>query len=407
MKANVFTLLIAMLVSISACKKDDKDNQKGQANSDSNILISVMLPNPDGMSGGHYMQLIPSMEEASYDNNKAFPIPFSAPPFVIGDDIFILPGWSNETNTMDKYSKESGILTKKASLTLPENSAGTNIVTKGNKAYITLAQSGKIMIIDHTNMKKLGEIDLSQYAVQDKNPDPASMVIRGKYLFVGLTQMVGGYFPPADRPKSDILIIDTETDKVEKMITEETFGISTPTRPIDPKSIFVDENDDIYIACIGAWGVYPNHKSGILRIKSGELEFDKSYAIVLGDLKIVGENNKVDYLQYVQYAGNGKLYATANCMAYQSNPPNYIEDRTVVPIEIDLNAKTAKRINIDRGNSFGQAIALYNDKVIFGLGTETQNGYFTYDPITGDVSTSPIIKVTGYPYSMRIFGSKY
>lgn len=67
------------------------------------------------------------------------------------------------------------------------------------------------------------------------------MLLRDGLLYVGLSQMVGGWVPPQDRPYSDIAIIDTQTDKLLKMITDQTSGISMPTRPIDRYSIFMDE----------------------------------------------------------------------------------------------------------------------------------------------------------------------
>ena len=49
------------------------------------------------------------------------------------------------------------------------------------------------------------------------------------------------------RNNIELAVIDTKTDKVEKHIVNTSLGMSFATRPIDPGSIFVDENNDIYI----------------------------------------------------------------------------------------------------------------------------------------------------------------
>lgn len=362
-----------------------------------------MLPNPDGMSGSAYMQLIGNIEPASYNNTTAFPVPYSSVLCVCGNDVFVVPGWTGDTDVMIKYSRENGKLVKKGQYTLQANSGATNVVTKGDIAYIACSLLGKIVVLNHQTMTKVTEIDLTSLGVGDQNPEPASMLIRDNQLFVGLNQMVGGYFPAPARPYSDVAIINTDNNELIKMITENTSGISTPTRPIDPNSIFMDENKNVYVVGIGAWGALPGHKSGILRIKAGETEFDSSYKFVFNSTAVEGETNPLDYIQDVKYAGNNKLYGTANILAYYGNPINYIEDRTVIPVEIDLATKTIKKLNFPYSNSFGVSVGVYDDMVVFGLATSASNGYFTYDPATKVTSSSAVITTVGYPYTFTSF----
>jgi hypothetical protein len=105
----------------------------------------------------------------------------------------------------------------------------------------------------------------------------------------------------------------------------------------------------------------------------------------------------------VKYAGNNKLYGTANIPAYYGNPINYIEDRTVIPVEIDLAIKTIKKLNFLYSNSFGVSVGVYDDIVVFGLATSASNGYFTYDPATKVTSSSAVITTVGYPYTFTSF----
>jgi hypothetical protein len=250
-------------------------------------------------------------------------------------------------------------------------------------------------------MSLIKEIDITSYGVGDENPDPSSMLIRDNLLYVGLIQMVGGYFPAPERPYADVLIINTDNNEVVKMITDSRAGVSYPTRAIDPFSIFMDENKDIYVVCMGGFGAL--HTAGVLRIKEGETEFDDSYKFVFNTTQITGEANPADYLHAVKYYGNGKMYGTANIPAYNSNPINYIEDRAVIPVEVDLNAKTIKALGFPRSNAFGVSVGTYEEQVIFGLATETSNGFYTYNPTTGTASSSAVIITDGYPYSFVAF----
>lgn len=400
MKINSIFLSAILLVSVfTSCNKDDDKTSVSKGK----ILVATILPNPDGQSGSAYMQLMEDISPKALSNSTAIPTPYGTPPMVCGDDIFVLPGYSGDTDIMIKYTRENGTLVKQGEYTLPSQSGATNVVTKGDIAYVSCALIGKIIVINHKTMQLVKEIDISSYGVGDQNPDPSSMLIRDNLLFVPLSQMVGGYFPAADRPYSDVLIIDIDKNEVLKMITESTSGISTPTRPVDQNSIFMDENKDIYIVGLGAWGALPGHKSGILRIKAGETEFDNSYQFVFNSTAITGETNPLDYVHAVKYAGNNKLYGTANIPAYYGNPVNYITDRTVVPVEIDLAAKTIKKLDLPYSNNFGVAVSEYEGQIVFGLATTSSNGFYTYNPTTNDASSSATVTTEGYPYFLVNF----
>lgn len=58
-----------------------------------------------------------------------------------------------------------------------------------------MAGLGKIAIFDPTITTQQGEIDLTSLGVSDSNPDPSAMLLRDGLLFVGLSQMVGGWIP--------------------------------------------------------------------------------------------------------------------------------------------------------------------------------------------------------------------
>lgn len=398
---KIWTVLLIALLAFFSCDDDDNDVTiaKGE------IAIVSTLANSDGMDGSNYLQLIGDISPASYDNSTAFPITFSCQPHLMGEDIFTTPF---STDIVKKYTRNSAnVLELTGTLTADENSAPCQMVKKNDtKAYLSLMNRGKIWIINPETMIKIGEIDITAYGVGDENPDPSAMVIRNNLLYVGLNQMVGGYYPAADRAKADVLIINTETNEVVKMITEENSGMSQPCRPVDSRGIFIDENNNIYVVCMGAFGAQEGHNTGILRINSGETEFDQSFNFNLTSATIDGETNNMNVVLYSQYAGNGKLYCLVSIPAYYSNPINYIEDRICLAVEVDLNNKTVKSLGLPLSNAYG-GMGKYNDYIMFGLSTDSENGFFSYNTVTGETSSEAVIKTTGYPAWFAHFGEEY
>lgn len=401
-KRNTSISIIAVIAMIgfASCDKN-KITSPNNTVTEGNILISTMLPNPDGMSGSCYMQLMDNLEPKALTNSAAIPVVFGTPPCVCGNDVFVIPGLGVETDKMIKYSMMNGELVKQGEYTLATQSWATNVVTKGDIAYVSCPGIGIILVMNHKTMTLVKEIDITSYGVGDQNPDPASMLIRDNLLFVGLAQAVGGYYPAPGRPYADVLIVNIDNNKVVKMITDSTSGMSYPTRAIDPFTIFMDENNDIYVVCMSAFGVM--HNSGVLRIKAGETEFDNSYQFVFNTTPVTEEVNPTDYIHSVKYYGNGKMYGNANIPAYYGNPMNYITDRTVIPVEVDLIAKTIRSLGFPMSNAYGVAVGIYEEQVVFGLATETSNGFYIYDPSTGTADSLATVTTEGYPYSFVEF----
>ncbi|MBV7439956.1 hypothetical protein KRX57_00820 [Weeksellaceae bacterium TAE3-ERU29] len=385
---------IAILL-MASCSSDDKPDMPDSNKKD--VLIGTSLANNDGSMGAAYMQLIEGIEPQSYNNKRA--LPTFDPNYVIGDDIYSLPGWVAPENIFTKYGYENGELVEKAKTQLPASAGANSLAVKDNKIYVSYSYLGKIGIYDKNTLKHIKNIDISSYGVGDGNPDPCQMIVRDNTLFVALNQIVGAdHVPDPTRAKVDVLLIDTKTDEVKKMITESSAGMSMPTVPeTDIHSIFMDENKDIYINCISGFG-FLGHKAGFLRIKNGEEDFDSNYQFDITSTPIEGEANKANYVVRIAYAGGGKVYATVNIPAYYSTPrPNWFEDETIFPVEIDLKAKTIKRLGTAKSTNFATAVGLYKDKVVFGLKTQTSNGFFVYDPTTGKMSDKAVINVDGYP----------
>ncbi|MGI9527643.1 MAG: hypothetical protein ACR2MS_11095 [Weeksellaceae bacterium] len=135
-----------------------------------------------------------------------------------------------------------------------------------------------------------------------------------------------------------------------------------------------------------------------MRIKNGEEDFDTSYAFDITSTAIQNESNMASYLTEVVYAGNGKVYATVDIPAYYSTPqPNWLEDKTILPVELDLHNKTIKRLGSAKSTNYGTYVGTYQEKIVFGLTTPNSNGFFVYDTQSQKLSEEAIIKTKGYP----------
>ena len=182
-------------------------------------------------------------------------------------------------------------------------------------------------------MELSGEIDLSSYAAPGLAvPMFGSPFVHNGRLYVTLNQ-TDMTFQPATEPQIELAVINTQTDKVERVIYEKASGIGIGAYTYGQQT-FIDEKGDMYLMCTGAYGMNPKYKTGILRIKKGETEFDPTYNWVLNDQTIEGESGKTVWLLQSQYAGNGKMYATMDIPSYWANPtsPNWFTDKSLIGI---------------------------------------------------------------------------
>lgn len=399
MKKYFILSAISLFFLFTGCD-DDESSPKPTTGK---ILISTTVPNADPTTGSSYLQAIEDFTKQSVDNSRAYQIPYGTTALFIDGEAYVMPGINNDF--LQKYTvNDNNELVKTGGLPLPPNSTAYCVVKETDtKGYLSFMRRSEIWEINLQTMTPTDTIDISGYGVNDNNPNASIMVIRDQKLYVGLNQIdeTSAFFLPyADRPFSDILIIDTPTNKVEKMITNSTSGISTSTRPVDPNTLFVDENNDIYVVCVGAWGFIPGHNSGILRIKDGETDFDSGYQFVVNGANVINDTTASDHLSMVKYMGNGKLYAVANFPAYSAGNP-YL-DRTMKPVVIDIYAETITKLPFKKRSNPFASISSYKDKVVFGMVTDTEQGFFSYDPATNSADTEPVITTIGYP---SIFGT--
>ena len=412
MKMKQLCMAIVAMAAMAACGDDNKEQptpQPGEGGKFEGIVFATSIPNADGSSGAAYLQGIPKLTANTIDNSKGRPTGFGTTPIVApSGNVYSLPDYmGNSRSAIVRYvPNANGELVEKGKLELTAGAQACNVVeVNAEKAYVSCQGTGKIVVFNPTTMKQVKEIDLNAYAQAGMNVAPSAMIVRDADLFVGLSQRDAKWMPT--KASAELVVIDTKTDVVKKHITNTTLGLSTATRPIDPQSIFMDENKDIYVNCIGSFGMDSDFPGGIVRIKNGTMEIDPDYSFEFSEVKVsglVGDYGK--FLGTVCYMAGGKLYAYINAPQLDPDSKNPYLTIAYCPVEVDLYNKTITKIEgLGYSNPHACAVAKYGNKVVYGLSNKTEHGFFSYDPATKKVE-GPILKVTGNPLFFYSYGAK-
>jgi hypothetical protein len=406
-------MAIIAMAAMAACGDDNKEQPTpqpgGEGGKFEGVLFATSVTNADGNSGAAYLQGIPKLTANTIDNSKGRPTGFGTTPIVApSGNVYSLPDYmGNSRSAIVRYvPNANGELVEKGKLELTAGAQACNVVeVNAEKAYVSCQGTGKIVVFNPTTMKQAKEIDLNAYAQAGMNVAPSAMIVRDADLFVGLSQRDANWMPT--KASAELVVIDTKTDAVKKHIVNTTLGLSMATRPIDPQSIFMDENKDIYINCIGSFGMNPEFPGGIIRIKNGTMEIDPDYSFKFSEVKVsglVGDYGK--FLGTVCYMAGGKLYAYINAPQLDPDSKNPYLTIAYCPVEVDLYNKTITKIEgLGYSNPHACAVAKYGNKVVYGLSNKTEHGFFSYDPATKKVE-GPILKVTGNPLFFYSYGAK-
>lgn len=399
---NILAATAMAALAVSCGKNDDPaPNPPVNGSPFNGVIFSTGITNPEGNDGTIYLQAVKDMHEGTYSNENSMPTSFGTNPLITSDRyLYTFPAYMNNTALeITRYKiTGNGEFQKEAAMPVPAGSSACNIVILNKeKAYLSMQGIGKVRVFNPTTMKQTKDIDLNSLAQAGMSASPASMLIRDGKLYVGLNQMGPQWMPTQN--SVELALIDTQTDEVEKHIVNKTLGMCFATRPVDPNSIFMDENKDIYINCLGSFGFIPGLNGGIVRIKNGSTDIDPDYSIRLDQTDVEGLSvGKCDFLASVYYHKDKKLYA--NLCAHKLDPQaaqKPYTSMTSLPCVIDLEKKTIKTIKgMEVSNPQGIAVGKYKDLIVFGSANAKADGFYTYNPSTGEVK-GPVMKVQGNP----------
>ena len=363
------------------------------------LLIQVIVPNPDGMSGSCFIQMVDSKAGKTYDNSNAFQVGYGLIGREIGKYLYFLPDYG-KNSTVDRFYIADGVLYKDKSYTFPSHEAplfGTQVTEK--KAYFA-NMVGKLQIVDLEKFEVAGEIDLSPYAAQGTGlsyPQAGFPLTTEGKVYLPLWQ-VDAQRLPKGAPGVDILVLDANTDKVLDHISSPANGLSAPAYPYGQTG-FVDEKGDIYFICGGAFGQREEYKDGIIRIKKGDNKVDETYNWVLDDEKFDGHS--IDWVLGGLYMGNGKYCLQVRRTDLKVSDPkeSYMKDRCIVIAVLDIYSKTVVQMApVPPTTAYASCINRFDGKVLEGVEGQTESGYYLFDPATGKASEKPIVGCQGTPF---------
>ena len=392
MKYFKITLISLSLVAVVSC--DDSDDGGGTL--EQNRLLIHTVFESSSFLGTHE-----GLDNPEYTNSEAFEevaYPFT---YLFNDYVFVSPNFYGDV--VKRYRlDEVGNLTADEQMVMEENSFPSNIYfASETKAYISLKDRAKVVVFNPTSLEMTGEIDLlgSEYVIgTDNNPDPGAIIERGGKLFIALQQ--NNSFTTSENG-AYILVVDESTLTVEKMISDTR--LDWVGRPGMQETFTLFENGDIYVYCLGSFGYVEGQHHGFLRIKNGETEFDPDYVFNMTDLSIDGvEGDFTSHVNQAYYDGGNIMYVTAKAPALALNQ-DFFRERPFYSLKLDLMNKTAEKLDIPLTNFYSGDITKLDQKVIFSISSETAVGLFSYDPETGQSSSTTEITVDGDPaYVMAI-----
>ncbi|WP_234859220.1 DUF4374 domain-containing protein [Aquimarina aquimarini] len=326
---------------------------------------------------------------------------------------------------IEKWSlNEKQELTKQGSISLGELGYQGNVYFKDkNTAFVGGPAGTKIAIFNPETMTKTGYIDYSSvsrigevtnYPNQGDKINiqaPSEMIVSGNYLYIGFCFLkdLQTYTPAS--PTADILVVDlTKIDPnsadnsnaiVKWISNDKGNSVGSWNSGFGAKFMITDEKNDIYLLSHNYWGAVNVGKPAcILRIKSGETDFDADYYF---DLETVsrGVGNPVMNLEY---AGNGIFFATSNDITAinPDDPYSYYQDPIAQWYKFDLHDKTATKVNDEyTQGSYASCIYFEDDKAYIPFKTKTKS--YIKEVNINTLESKDIITTAGIP---RVFKLK-
>ena len=287
MKKFIFSAALMALtacMTFTSCSSDDnEDNGSGSTTIDPKEMSFVVTsgdPSSD-LTGGVYMKVYSDLSTAktgqsvygtsdavrSYDSftqvtyNKTSGI-FTGYIYARGASE---QGLGSKKAGLRSYKVENGKMVEAASPVLVE--AFGNTGTFGTYSYAAQISKPYAMVIDQTGAGNNIAVDLTQYAIDEVNPNISNIVDLGD----NKVAMVLNY---SNRDSAVVAICDYSLN-IQKMIYDNRIGTSVGAmRSVRYTQSGLDDNGNVYVF---SGSSATDSKVGGIRIKKGETEFDKSY----------------------------------------------------------------------------------------------------------------------------------
>ena len=277
-------MALTACMTFTSCSSDDNDNNGGGSTTVDPKEVSFVVTSGDpasDLTGGVYMKVYSDLSTAKSGQSV-----YGASDAVRSYDSFTQVTYNRNSGIFTGYiyargASEQGLGSKKAGLRSYKVENGKlvetadpvlveafgNTGTFGTYSYAAQISKPYAMVIDKTGAGNNIAVGLTQYAIDEVNPNISNIVDLGE----NKVAMVLNY---SNRDSAAVAICDYSLN-IQKMLYDDRIGTSVGAmRSVRYTQSGLDDNGNVYVF---SGSSATDSKVGALRIKKGETEFDKSY----------------------------------------------------------------------------------------------------------------------------------
>ena len=281
---SVALMTLTACMTFTSCSSDDNDNNGGGSTTVDPKEVSFVVTSGDpasDLTGGVYMKVYSDLSTAKSGQSV-----YGASDAVRSYDSFTQVTYNRNSGIFTGYiyargASEQGLGSKKAGLRSYKVENGKlvetadpvlveafgNTGTFGTYSYAAQISKPYAMVIDKTGAGNNIAVGLTQYAIDEVNPNISNIVDLGE----NKVAMVLNY---SNRDSAAVAICDYSLN-IQKMLYDDRIGTSVGAmRSVRYTQSGLDDNGNVYVF---SGSSATDSKVGALRIKKGETEFDKSY----------------------------------------------------------------------------------------------------------------------------------
>ena len=281
---SVALMTLTACMTFTSCSSDDNDNNGSGSTTVDPKEVSFVVTSGDpasDLTGGVYMKVYSDLSTAKSGQSV-----YGASDAVRSYDSFTQVTYNRNSGIFTGYiyargASEQGLGSKKAGLRSYKVENGKlvetadpvlveafgNTGTFGTYSYAAQISKPYAMVIDKTGAGNNIAVGLTQYAIDEVNPNISNIVDLGE----NKVAMVLNY---SNRDSAAVAICDYSLN-IQKMLYDDRIGTSVGAmRSVRYTQSGLDDNGNVYVF---SGSSATDSKVGALRIKKGETEFDKSY----------------------------------------------------------------------------------------------------------------------------------
>lgn len=372
-----FTLAIlglSLSLLFVACKKDNDNPKPDDNTNDTGVkyLLSLKLPAQES----YPVHIVNNISAGTADIAGAQELPEGDATIINSKNGYI---YATNSITIVKYAvSDNGLMSSEGAIAHlgPSGAPVSCFVDDQNLFVTTFNKSNKTGVYEYqlVNTTDMSVTSASSFTVPEAANATSWM---SAYIF-----KEGKIYVPFVISGSDsgyVAVVDAATQAYEKtLITNKTMALGHQVN----SGSGIDESGNLYIAGCNSdyWnGSSENVPAGIVRIPAGSSDFDSYFFDVQSEI--------ANTINGFAYASNGKAVVQTFNKSLITASNDYASKFATEYYEVDLNAKTAKKLDLPASrNPRGNLSTLSDGRVAILANTESGSFIYLYDGSTGSVS---------------------